>query len=60
MGMVLTSIVDLLELAYLLIPPMILASFLGKERGSLDLPFHQSICPPSEGSYLDLNFGVSW
>ena len=30
----------------------------GKERGDLDLPFHQSISPLSEGKLLDLDLGV--
>jgi hypothetical protein len=32
--------------------------FEGKERGDLDLYFHQSISPLSEGNIVDLDVGV--
>ena len=32
----------------------------GKERGDLDLHFHQSTSPLSEGNPLDLDLGVIW
>jgi hypothetical protein len=37
---------------------MILAFFEGKERGDLDLHFHQFISPLSEGNLVDLDLGV--
>jgi hypothetical protein len=49
---------DLGKLAPLLVPPMILAYFEGKVIGYLDLYFHQSISPLSEGNIVDLDLGV--
>jgi hypothetical protein len=54
----LSSIIDLQVLALLPIPPMILAFFEGKERGDLDLHFHQSLSPLCEGNLLDLDLEV--
>src|SRR5215216_6012339 len=51
-------IVDLLRACYIPIPPWILASFGGKERGDLDSHFHQSLSPLCEGNPLDIDLGV--
>ena len=53
-----SPIVDPLRACYLSIPPWILASFGGKERGDLDPHFHQSLSPLCEGDPLDLDLGV--
>jgi hypothetical protein len=46
------------SLPLLSIPTIILASFEKKERGDLDLSFHQLISPLSEGNLLDLDLEV--
>jgi hypothetical protein len=40
-------------------PPWFLHLFEGKERGDLDLHFHQSLSPLSEGNLLDLDLASS-
>jgi hypothetical protein len=55
----LSSIVDLQNLPYLSIPPILLESFRGKsERRSRSIYFHQSISSLSEGNILDLDLEV--